>query len=238
MSIKTPLKTFTGSFSNIVLSKSISTSLSQPYNDCRDSTNSVQTTIGREMSSLNMTYDRRNCFTLCRQKSIIDQIGCYDMRYPRLFNASPCSTRDLYDRLRNLTVDLSICSDECPFSCNTVKYDWVTSYADYPTYMEFKYLDLDYNDTLEKYFSGSYSYSDVRQTVASAFVYFETMSVVEITQSPSMVLTDLIANIGGTFGLFLGLSVLSFVEFVDLLQAVFVGAFKLYKVRRNRHLNC
>ena len=41
-----------------------------------------------------------------------------------------------------------------------------------------------------------------------------------ITENPSILLTDLIANVGGTLGLFLGVSVLSIFEIFECLFEV------------------
>lgn len=42
------------------------------------------------------------------------------------------------------------------------------------------------------------------------------LSLLEITQIPKTSMIDLISNIGGTLGLFVGMTFLSFVEILDL----------------------
>ena len=52
-------------------------------------------------------------------------------------------------------------------------------------------------------------------------IYYHSMEYTQTIQIPSLQTSDLISNFGGTFGLFLGLSLLSFVEAVGILFNLF-----------------
>lgn len=204
-----------GTFANIALSLSTSSNQPQPYNDCVER-GTAKTRLANEMRRLNMTYDYSNCFTLCRQMTIIDRLGCYDMRYPALFGARPCDTKQSFEMLLNTSLDLNKCQAQCPFECDTSIYDWDISYATFPNYNSFKIINATHFDTLGDFFPNrSYSYTDLQQSVAGFFIYFDPLSVKRVSQTPSMPIQDLIANIGGILGVFLGVSILSFVELLD-----------------------
>ncbi|KAH3714687.1 FMRFamide-activated amiloride-sensitive sodium channel-like [Dreissena polymorpha] len=60
----------------------------------------------------------------------------------------------------------------------------------------------------------------VRQNLIRLNIYLEDLSVVEFKQMPAYELADLFADIGGTLGLWMGISVLTIMELVELLIRV------------------
>jgi uncharacterized membrane protein len=48
-------------------------------------------------------------------------------------------------------------------------------------------------------------------------VYLEDLNVIEFKQSPAYLIEDLFADIGGTLGLWMGISVLTIMELIELL---------------------
>jgi len=53
--------------------------------------------------------------------------------------------------------------------------------------------------------------------LATIFVYFQELKYTEIVQIPKTTPVDLWSSISGTLGLFLGVSVISFFELMDIL---------------------
>lgn len=60
------------------------------------------------------------------------------------------------------------------------------------------------------------SYDMLASSFLSFYIYFDKIATTEISEEASMTPVNLIANIGGTMGLFIGISVLSFVEILEL----------------------
>lgn len=58
--------------------------------------------------------------------------------------------------------------------------------------------------------------TEVTQRTLELYVYFENMKYMEISEKPSMTWNGLLSNIGGTIGLFLGMSVMSLIEVLEL----------------------
>ena len=49
------------------------------------------------------------------------------------------------------------------------------------------------------------------------YIYFGDLRYTLISQQPKTILADLVSNVGGTLGLFLGMSFLSFIEIVEII---------------------
>ena len=58
------------------------------------------------------------------------------------------------------------------------------------------------------------------ENVTNILVYFNNLRYTEISEIPKTTPTDMLALVGGTLGLFLGISLLSFIEIVDFLIEV------------------
>lgn len=92
----------------------------------------------------------------------------------------------------------------CTIACNQSLFDITTTYSTYPALRELAGLAQIYNTTQE----------DIRDSFLSVRVFFsELIKETEITER-SYSLTALIADIGGQFGLFLGASIISIMEFL------------------------
>lgn len=55
-----------------------------------------------------------------------------------------------------------------------------------------------------------------QKSILAVNVFYTSPSYMKITEKPSILVYDLMPNIGGTMGLFLGISALSFVEFLEI----------------------
>ncbi|XP_048576424.1 acid-sensing ion channel 3 [Nematostella vectensis] len=112
----------------------------------------------------------------------------------------------------------------CPVPCYYTKYETKLSYAsaisnaiarDIPTYLLPNGSEF---DDIEKMTEGERkTFLSHRENVASLDVYFEELSYDLIEQKPSFDRWSLIAMIGGYLGLFLGMSLLTVLEFFDFL---------------------
>lgn len=175
----------------------------------------VDTILSRELTRLGYDYTRRNCMTLCEQKLIIEELGCYDLRLPQILNATPCYTKELFRAISKIKFNFTKCFDYCPFECSSITYEISTSYGDFPSWNYFWDITLeDYEFWKDEI--GNLTFDLFKTSVASIFVYFDELKYTDISDSPTMLLPDLIANIGGTLGLFVGVSVLSFAELIEL----------------------
>lgn len=144
------------------------------------------------------------------------------MRYPEIFNASPCNTQDQFEQIKQLSynLDLSECASLCPYECFTEDYSLSISYTDYPSW-DYYYQAVNtrsdfYNALFNTTDISEITYDMFKASSASLFLYYDDLVDTQITESPSLTSITLISNVGGILGLFIGVSILSFVEFIEL----------------------
>lgn len=71
---------------------------------------------------------------------------------------------------------------------------------------------------------------ELKHSLVQFNVYYNEMSFHRYSESEKTSMVDLVSSIGGTLGLFLGMSFLSFIELLDLIiQIIFVLASKSNK---------
>ena len=144
------------------------------------------------------TYSEAACLVDCQYTSIADNCACVGARS----FYSP-DTAD-YSQLPNCTLKSMCCTDDellspknctCPVACSSVSYETSVSYSTYPA----EYIS-DYIDSTD---------------FLRVSVYFETLNVETYTTYHAYLFIALLSDIGGQSGLFLGLSVISILEFGD-----------------------
>lgn len=186
--------------------------LPRPYSKC-DSISLQNVPLVDEMESQGIPYDRSLCYIFALQNWTINNYGCHNLLYPRMsFDSSspPCFNESLPS---SVYVDTS----ECPLDCDQISYDFFFSDAAYPTeswYVDYLFQNREY---FERVFGHVPSFESIKSSFAMVIIVFEKLVIEEVSEKPKVEFLDLIANIGGTIGLFIGLSVLTLTEIFDLL---------------------
>lgn len=123
---------------------------------------------------------------------------------------------DFYNRIFNLEYREK-CHKMCPLECTSIEYSLTTSFSDYPTayYAEIlknetKVCDMLYNNKTEV------TYDSLKKSFLMINIYFDELKYTRVSESKRVTEVNLLSSIGGTLGLFLGVSVLSFFEFIEL----------------------
>lgn len=136
-------------------------------------------------------------------------------------NETSCITTLLLDFF---TKDLKeVCGDtNCPLECDSITYGTTISSVVYPS--EIFASRLKDNTEIQRLFGGrdDMTVAELRENMLGINVYYNTLSYISFTESAKTELVDLVAGIGGTLGLFLGISFLSFIEIFDLLFYLFL----------------
>jgi hypothetical protein len=210
-----------GNQAEIVLSRTDTKNMPQPYSKCVKS-DTVDTTVSRVMAQLNMTYNRRTCMQICRQIQNINTFGCNFMQNQIIPGYPLCTNWTEYVNSFTLQFNFSFCNDLCPIECDSVTYELSTSYTTWPTYDS--YIWAKNNGIIESYFgTNDIDYEHAMKSFVGARIYYRAIKYTEIVETPSMTFVDLIAAIGGMMGLFLGFSIMIIVEIIELaLEAMFI----------------
>lgn len=209
--------------------------VNQPLSKCEYAA-SIDTEIASRMRRFNMSYDRYNCITLCQQMLAQNTSGCHFMPYPNIFDARECLTVEEGLRNRNANFDDSSCTSLCPSECEQHLYAYQVSFFDFPS-RNHAYKRI--HDNFEKFnrrfgYRENVTFDELKKSVSSFYFYFDDLVVTEIVESRATEFVDLIANIGGILGLFIGLTFLSFVELFEL--ALLVISILMFN-KPNRYYN-
>ena len=82
------------------------------------------------------------------------------------------------------------------------------------------YIQIVYNKKLllqhPKINASGITYDEIDKATLRLNVFYETMTYTSTTESAAVTTETFISNLGGTLGLFIGISILSFVELVEL----------------------
>ena len=115
---------------------------------------------------------------------------------------------------------LDTCTPLCPLECNTTEYTYKQSslelngdiYVDY--LIKNKNLSSDFvNRSIDK--------EAAKNSIVYLSVFYDNLFYTECIQVANMDIMLLIANLGGTIGLFLGVSTLSLCELIDVLIEIY-----------------
>nr|CAD2184833.1 unnamed protein product [Meloidogyne enterolobii] len=186
--------------------------LEPPYGHCSERGDNSKTYIYKDYS-----YSIEGCHRSCTQQEIIRICGCADPLYPvpNSAHACPVSDPDARRCIDNATREISdlISQDKlfnctCPQPCRETGYEVTYSAARWPSgttnVMECKSSD---DLCMEKY----------RTNAAMIQVFYEELNYETLSESPAYGLTSLIADLGGLTGLWIGISIVSILEVVQLI---------------------
>ena len=129
-----------------------------------------------------------------------------------------CNSKDYnycsfdYEQKFELNVN-NLCNDYCPLECDSFVYE-INHFSQNiltsgPINGDFFHTEFNTFENVSKSFLGIY-------------VYLEDLKYTLISQQPKFQIFDLISNIGGLFGLFLGMGLLSFAELFEIIIEAFV----------------
>jgi hypothetical protein len=119
-----------------------------------------------------------------------------------------CSSEN--DTICSQTVQLLFFGDteylercSCPRECISTSYALTTSFSEFPT--KYYYKVLTKNEIIKKRFPNNITHDNLRKSIVSINIFFNEIKETVINHDPSMTFSDLISNIGGTLGIFMGI---------------------------------
>jgi len=198
-----------GFYYEISVNKIFTYKLGSPYNNCLkdvESIDSFDSDLFRYMiQSTNYSYRYSDCLNYCGGKKLYKQINMTNKiidRWENIVAEYPQHDGKMDIILKDAIkkgIDES-CPD-CPEECDSMKYD--VSHSLTKLWPQKKVFE---NLSIENYVSFT--------------IYYEKLEYTVIDQIAQMNEFDLISNIGGNLGLFIGISFLSFAELIELLVEI------------------
>ena len=203
---------------NIAISRTFISKYPSPFSECTD-LSQINSYFYKLIVSANRSYTQQECFYLCYQKEVIRNCGCYDLEYPKIDESPYCidvakvnCTLRVYLRFKNRQID-GECLSQCPLECDSQKYHLSLSTSSFP--------DENFYHNFNRFLNIS-SYSEFKEKFLSVSIYYPDLSYTKISESPKISTSSLVSNIGGTMGLYVGISLLSLVEIIELVIEIFL----------------
>ena len=225
-----------GYLTNIGVTRSFYTKLSNPYSDCIKEATKIESYDSRYYKAmfeiLNMSaYRQKNCLRLCQQEYIKNKCNCLDASLPSIYkNLSFCSSISSIECVEKQRIEYfnnenytSLCLTDCPMECESVSYLLSTSISRYPSSYYTQYLKNKVNIS-SKFVNNTFANdNNITKNIVFINVFYDDLTTTYINEIPEINGDSLLGNIGGNLALFAGMSVLSFVEIIELLiQSVLI----------------
>jgi len=176
-----------GQETELVLSKTLQSALGPPYSECNESTDYRQVTCNED----------------CYNEAMTEACGC---GFPAecgiwLYWNQQC--KDAYLSRNDFFLR---CNQKCPVECNQVSFplkrvDVSWNFLKNSVDSDSKFSLAYYKAKVSKKFNISNKSDDeIKKCLTRIYIYFNELETTEITQSPNMSPTDLVANVGGLLG--------------------------------------
>lgn len=203
-----------------------------PYSDCEIDENDNQFELSNKyeyykiLQGLNITYRQVNCLELCLQIKVSEICKCYDSEYDYLKKDSgSCfhDTGEKFDCIFRMFKEFGKlhrqdCLSKCPLECNSTSYNLRSSLSLFPTMTYAKTLLK--NNHLAKKFDFNQSNIDInklRERILSVNIFFDQLQEIRSSESVGKTSGNVFSEIGGSLGLFLGLSILGIIEIIEII---------------------
>jgi hypothetical protein len=204
---------------NIDVKRVFTKKLSPPHGHCLQDLSKSNSDYYKHLIKLNRKYRRSDCLIISRQVPVENICNCsstfyikYDhsLGYCETFAEIKCAFEVTTHSEKLMKNDF----DTCPLECEAFTYDYGVS-----TLGPINKVNL--RNTKNYLISKGLIFSnitddDLISSLGYVNIYYNRLGYTEINEKPSYTVVSLISNIGGTIGLFLGLSVLSLFEIIEL----------------------
>jgi hypothetical protein len=188
----------------LAVEKTVDMKMGEPYNECLKNVTAFQRnkTIIDYILKINESYSQAKCFQFC-----------FDLTY---IHQNPCDCPNA--TIGNIWLDCWINNEQKKISSCTYKFK-TEFFMHSLKQMCSEYCPLECDSTSYSYSVRSYGSTD---NSTSLIVYLTSLKYTLITQHPQMYTFDLISSIGGTLGIFIGLSFVNLFEVFEIVIEIVI----------------
>ena len=204
--------------------------LEKPYSECVEDLSSYDSELYETFIKLGKEYKQSDCFDLCYQKYVSEKCKCIDSAFYPLIGQPYClNASQLFCDLKVFTefyseIDIKAkCGSLCPLECKSQNFDLTISSFKYPTPAYADQL-VNYSNILDRFVpnASDVTYDYLKEHILALDIFYSDMKYFSIEELEKTSFIDLISGVGGTLGLFIGMSFLSFFEIIDVLIEVLI----------------
>jgi hypothetical protein len=213
-----------GTINFMSMQRRFTSKLPKPYSECDiDNTNPehFDSPYYNLILQSPYQYSQELCVVQCMQEKVIQKCNSSIPYFVSLYNNSLdyeswCAGKTLNsDEIISIEPSVLNCLTHCPLECNSTEFKLSTTSQAYTGKM-FEYI---VKGTPE--FASDFKSAITTETASNKFVqlnlYYDSLTFTTSSDTPSMDIVAFLGNVGGTLGLFLGVSVLSVCEFVHVI---------------------
>lgn len=160
--------------------------------------------------------------------TIIERCHCYDPKYPMFIKSQPCKNYTQYKCISeqyynvlnwpmNFTTKYTL---NCPLECESIDYDAQVSSSDYPSVEYYDFFMNGSKENLTQLINKGIdlsTFESFKQYFYSMNIFYANTEYTIISETPQQTFIDLLTNLGGSLGMFLGFSVFSLLEVFEIL---------------------
>ncbi|XP_072030473.1 epithelial sodium channel subunit beta-like [Amphiura filiformis] len=224
--------------------------LEKPWADC---VYSIKKDIPFEdfyTDNYGVDYSMKTCERSCYQWEVLKNCGCANPKYPFSSNSSEkiCSLSGDIADLETIVCVQAVdriyiagelgCEKYCPHRCNERSYVPAMSQSVWPATKYASTLKermLNMNQETRRQMRGASPNTWIKDNAARILVYYQEFNYEFIEQKPSYGVIDLLSDIGGQLGLWIGVSILTLCEMAESVCVILAFVFrKVFHCGKNR----
>ena len=231
-----PIKLTPGLSTELKIKRVFKKTLPYPYNNCiKDVSSSYNSLLVKHiLTKTNSLYRQKDCFNLCQSRYMINKCNLnvslgfiWEVDW-RKDNTFPCANNSYIEFLKKNLNDL--CLNDCPTECDSIEFDIQVMTSKFPSQAYALQLINDSKIISNYPFGYNITLDDLRESMVQFSVYYTDFYYSSISQIPKQQLVDVVSIIGALFGLFIGMSFLSFGELIELIAKIFFILFNKNKI--------
>ncbi|XP_033101245.1 acid-sensing ion channel 1C-like [Anneissia japonica] len=210
----------------------------------------VQTIFSNEFSGI--SYSKRACMKDCMYRETFENCGCYDPKYVFSPETTPICTVEDENQVRCMEavenqIIIGNITCRCGPACSEILYKTSISSTMWPgnDYMssvveKFKHTPDLQRSAVEEDDDEETKYY-IKTNFAKVNIYYENLQYDYIEQVPTYTFLSLVSNVGGHLGLWIGMSALTILEFLecfyDIVKHVCAALIRRRKVNQMKKRN-
>ncbi|XP_062570290.1 acid-sensing ion channel 1-like [Saccostrea cucullata] len=175
-------------------------------------------------------YSVSVCKKFCLSEIIFKKCGCVNVgdlgNYPicSKYQISKCYLKEIGKLIYQDAQNVIQC--DCPYPCHQMTYDVAVSTSQFPSDILVQVLSSHFNTSQER----------LKDNILEISIFYDKLNYFWMNQVPKYErIGNVLASIGGQMGLFIGASVLTMLEFMEIIFLVLLFIFKqlCFKPRKN-----
>lgn len=220
---------------NFVLKRNFVNKLPYPYSDCTidlrtNTIDSVDSSLYKGLLNSNITYSQYYCYVKAYRLNTYRKCGCVLEIGDVSGVTNLCTTNEEQAcDAKSFNVDF-IRNDfygefdkDCPLECNTMYYDVTQNSQNFPTNTYARRLLKTHPFFRQAAETVNLTEQDVMESILRVNIYYSEIGYASLDELATYTANDMIGGTGGVLSLFLGVSLISFVEIIELIVLIAIS---------------